>query len=146
MKVLISLTGILFLTSMSAYANVCVHAERANLRARPTTEASKTWEVYKFMPLQKVSEKKGWLQVRDVDGDTHWIQKRFTTNKFDCAVVKEKEARLRSGPGTRYQVVPGGQAKKYYSYRIVKREGQWLNVKDASGANAWIHRDSVWIQ
>jgi len=128
------------------FANVCVQADRANLRASPSTNASKTWEVYRFMPLQKIKEQKGWVQVRDVDGDMHWIQKKFVTSKFDCAVVREKEARLRKGPGSKFNAVTGGSAKKYYSYKVLKKENQWLQVQDAKGGQAWIHRDSVWIQ
>lgn len=142
----IFLFSLLVMGSLPLYAEVCVNASRANLRAGPSTQSTKTWEVYKFMPLQKLRERNGWVQVRDVDGDTHWILKRYTTNKFDCVVVKEREARIRKGPSTKFSIVPNGMAKKYYSYRLLKKEGAWIFVEDAAGGKGWIHRDSVWIQ
>jgi len=143
---LLSSIALQFILTNSLFANMCVQADRANLRSAPSTTSSKTWEVYRFMPLQKVKEKNSWIQVRDVDGDTHWIQKKFVTNKIDCAVVREKEAKLRKGPSTKFGLVAGASAKKYYSYKILKRENQWLHVQDAKGGKAWVHRDSVWIQ
>jgi SH3-like domain-containing protein len=143
---IIALFAVVILSASALEASVCVSASRANLRSGPSVEAPKTWEVYQFMPLQKIKEQGAWAQVRDVDGDVHWIQKRFLSNRFDCAVVRQREARLRSGPGTNFGLVRGGEAKKYYSYRIFKRQGNWVQVIDSGGGKGWIHRDSLWIQ
>ncbi|MFQ5542307.1 MAG: SH3 domain-containing protein [Candidatus Binatia bacterium] len=51
--------------------------------------------------------------------------------------VKVNKANIRSGPGTRYEktwVVP-----RNYPYRVLKREGKWLKVKDFEGFEDWIY-------
>lgn len=98
------------------------------------------------MPFQKLKQKGSWIQVRDVDGDMHWLHTKLTTSNFKCAVVKAKQANLRTKPTTRAAKVPWGPAKKYYTYKILETKGDWLHVLDAANSKAWIHRKLVWVQ
>ncbi|MGQ9571025.1 MAG: SH3 domain-containing protein [Thermodesulfovibrionales bacterium] len=35
---------------------------------------------------------------------------------------------------------------KYYSFRVLKRKGMWVKVRDEQGNIGWIHRNHLWIQ
>jgi SH3-like domain-containing protein len=141
----------LFLFIASTYSDagaLCVSVSKANLRAGPSTKYEKVWEVYKYMPFKKVgaSLSGDWYAVQDVDGDVSWIFKKLVTDKYDCAVVKSEEVNIRTGPGTNYKKKSSGPAKQYYSFKILKRKGPWVNVKDEWGETGWIHTDYLWIQ
>lgn len=139
------LFGICLLFSSRVYA-VCVQVEKADLHYGPSTKHQKTWEVYRHMPFQKLSTQSGWMRVKDVDGDIHWIPSKLVTSKYKCAVVKVKTANLRTGPGTKYATVPWGPAQKYYAFKIIEEKGKWFRVEDAAGGKAWIHGDLIWTQ
>ena len=137
--------GLSFFVSAAASA-LCVNVEKANLRYGPSTKHTKTWEVYRYMPFQKLKSQSGWHRVKDVDGDIHWIFARLVTDKFKCAVVKTKKANLRTGPSTKHSKVPWGPAEKYYAFRVLKKQGDWVHVQDAAGGKAWIFGKLVWVQ
>jgi len=138
-------TLLILFASQAAHA-ICVKAEKANLRYGPGTKFQKTWEVYRYMPFKKLKTQKGWLRVKDVDGDIHWVYNPLVTSKYKCAVVKVKKANLRSGPTTKDPMVPWGPAQKYYAFKIIGKKGKWRHVMDAAGGKAWVHQDLVWIQ
>jgi SH3-like domain-containing protein len=100
------------------------------------------------MPLLKVgiSTSGEWYAVKDVDGDVNWIHKKLVTSRYRCAVVKTEEVNVRTGPGTSYSKCFFSPAKKYYSYRVLKRKGMWVKVRDESNNTGWIHRSYLWIQ
>lgn len=125
---------------------VCVIANKANIRSGPGSSYEVVWQVYKYMPFLKVgvSNSGNWYAVKDVDGDVNWIHKSLVTSKYRCAVVKKEEVNIRRGPGTNYSRL--GLAKKYYTFMVTERRGQWIGVKDDEGNHAWIHRDYLWIQ
>jgi len=139
----------LFILAGAVPANaVCVRAPKANIRTGPGKNYEIVWEVYRYMPFQRVgtSLSGNWYAVKDVDGDVSWIHRNLVTRKYRCAVVKAEEANIRSGPGTRYARSPMGPARQYYSFRVVKKNGDWIKVKDEWGSAGWIHRDLVWIR
>jgi SH3-like domain-containing protein len=127
-------------------AALCVKVPEANLRGGPGTKYEKTWQVFKYMPLRRLAKKGAWYKVKDVDGDLHWIYGRLVTGSFRCAVVKVDEANIRTGPGTKYAKTAMSPALRYYSYRVMKMKGDWVNVKDEYGNTAWIFRKLLWIQ
>lgn len=45
-----------------------------------------------------------------------------------------------------YAKSPLSPAKKYYSFKVLKRKGQWVKVKDEWGNTGWIHRNFLWIR
>jgi SH3-like domain-containing protein len=148
-KLLVALGIILFVLFILRHSNaLCVSAQKTNLRDGPGTNYEITWEVYKYMPFSKVgiSLSGEWYAVKDVDGDVNWIHKRLVTSRYRCAVVKTQEVNVRKGPGTNYSKVFFSPAKKYYSFRVLKRKGMWVRVKDEQGNIGWIHRNYLWIQ
>jgi SH3-like domain-containing protein len=52
--------------------------------------------------------------------------------------VKAGIANLRSGPGTKYDVL--WQVEKYHPLLIIEKKGNWYKIKDFEGDMAWIHK------
>ncbi len=125
---------------------LCVSADTANLRRGPGTKYEKTWQVFKYMPLEKVAEKGGWYKVKDVDGDIHWIYGKLVTSKYKCAVVKAKRANIRTGPGKRYRKTSISPAIKYDSFKVLKSGRKWVKVVDEFGEKGWIYKKLLWIR
>jgi SH3-like domain-containing protein len=139
------ITAFLFISHAPAGA-LCVNVPEANLRGGPGTKYERTWQVFRYMPLKKLREKGGWYRVRDVDGDIHWIYGKLVTEEFSCGVVKVPEANIRSGPGTNHGKTAASPALRYYSFRIMKTRGDWVQVRDEYGVTGWIAKRLLWIQ
>ena len=148
MKKVLVVTFVLigFFISINYADALCVNVSEANLRSGPGTKNDKTWEVFKYMPFKKLSKKKSWYKVKDVDGDIHWIYNKLVTNKFKCAVVKVGEANVRTGPGTGYGKNALSPALKYDSFKVIKVKSSWIKVADEFGDTGWIFRKLLWIQ
>lgn len=135
----------LILSMSGSTQAVCVKTSEANLRSGPGTKYEKTWEVFKYMPFQKLKRRGNWYKVRDFEGDEHWIYRKLLTDKYNCAVVKVDKANIRTGPGTQYSeavMVPGAM---YDSFKVLKVKGDWANVMDEYGDSGWIYRKLLWI-
>ncbi|WP_022667256.1 SH3 domain-containing protein [Desulfospira joergensenii] len=52
--------------------------------------------------------------------------------------VKAGIANLRSGPGTKYEVL--WQVEQYHPFLVVEKKGNWYKIKDFEGDMAWIHK------
>ncbi len=124
---------------------LCVSNPEANLRSGPGTKYEKTWEVFKYMPFKKLAKKGAWYRVKDVDGDIHWIYGKLVSDKIKCAVVKRPKANVRTGPGTNHAQTSFSPVLRYYSFKVLKTKGVWVNVQDQDGDKGWIHRDLLWI-
>jgi SH3-like domain-containing protein len=125
---------------------LCVDNEYANLRNGPGTNFAKTWEVYRYMPFEKVEKKEAWYKVKDVDGDIHWIYGKLVTDKYQCAVVDNEKANVRTGPGTHFKQTDFSPVLRYYSFKVLKIEGDWVKVVDQDGDEGWIYKPLLWIQ
>ncbi len=142
----ITISLFLFFFFIDSVGALCVKASVANLRSGPGTKYKKTWEVFKYMPLQKLSKKGKWYKVKDVDGDVHWIYEDLVTGKYRCAVVKADTANIRTGPGTRYKKTELSPAIRYDTFKVLKIKGKWVKVVDEFGDKGWIFRKLLWIQ
>ena len=142
---LLLLFGFTVLWTSSADA-LCIKERRANLRKGPGLNYDKLWEVFRFMPFKQLGKKGAWLRVQDLDGDIYWVHGRLTTKSFKCAVIKKDKTNLRRGPGTHYKKIKGIPGEKYFSMKVLKIKGGWVQVMDAWGDKAWIYRPLVWIK
>lgn len=127
---------------------LCVKVQRANIRSGPGTGHELVWEVYKYMPFQRVGRSSSgqWYAVKDVDGDVNWINRRLLTDSYRCGVVKNSSANVRVGPGTHYREARWSPAQQYSSFRILKTKGAWIKVKDEWGETGWIYKKLLWIK
>ena len=127
---------------------LCVKAAQANVRSGPGTQYERVWEIYKYMPFEKVgvSLSGNWYAVKDVDGDVSWMHKKLLTSAFRCAVVRKAAAHIRTGPGKHYAQTAWSPAPQYYSFKVMKRKGAWVKVKDEWGQTGWIYRSLLWLK
>jgi len=125
---------------------ICVDTDAANLRKGPGIKYVKTWQVFKYMPLEKIGKKGNWYKVKDVDGDIHWIYGKLVTSKYSCAVVKVKKANVRKGPGTKYSKTELSPVIKYDTFKVLKIKGKWVKVVDEFGDKGWIYKELLWIK
>lgn len=125
---------------------LCIAVAEANLRQGPGTEHAKSWEVFKYMPLKKIGQQGKWLKVEDVDGDIHWVFGRLTSSAMKCGVVRVDKANVRSGPGTEHAPSPFSPIDKYYSFKILATDGDWVKVQDEVFNDGWIEKSLLWIQ
>lgn len=125
---------------------LCVTASKANLRGGPGSRYATSWTVGKYMPLKQLSRKGNWYQVKDVDGDRHWIHRSLVSASMRCAVVKSKTAHMRSGPSTRNAKQPWSPVSRYYTGKVMQSKGRWVKVQDYEQDTGWIAKSLLWIQ
>lgn len=123
----------------------CINKDGVKLKATPSSKANTSWQVPKYMPLQGTGKKSGsYLEVIDLDQQVHWVQKKDVSTKMSCLVVKSKNTKLRTGPGTKYPQSPAGVADKYAAFKDLGGEDGWTQVEDDLGAKSWINLDKTW--
>jgi SH3-like domain-containing protein len=148
MKKLLALifTAVIITVSVSNASALCVKESEANLRSGPGTQYEKLWEVFQYMPFKKLKKKGQWYKVSDVVKDVYWIYAPLTTSSYKCAVVKGEKANIRKGPGTDKPQTSSSPALQYYSFKVLKIKGDWVQVKDEYGDTGWIFKSLLWIQ
>lgn len=52
-------------------------------------------------------------------------------------IVNASIANMRSGPGTKYDVL--WQVEQYHPVLVIEKKGSWYKIKDFEGDMAWIH-------
>ena len=55
--------------------------------------------------------------------------------------VSVNEAKIRSGAGNNFDVI--WKSEKYFPFAVVKRTGEWYQVKDFQGDEGWVHQSQV---
>ncbi|MDM8521948.1 SH3 domain-containing protein [Desulfococcaceae bacterium HSG8] len=61
--------------------------------------------------------------------------------RADRLSVKASIANIRSGPGTKYEIL--WKVEKYYPLKILKKSGKWYRFVDFEGDRGWIYRSLV---
>lgn len=112
-----------------------------NIRAGASDKDEVLWEVFKDFPLQVLQRQGTWTQIKDFEGDTGWISSALLAKK-QTVIVKVQIANLRSGPGQNYE--PVATVKSGVVFDMVKREGDWLQLRHTDGTEGWIFSTLVW--
>ena len=147
-KFTILATTLLILTlHTSAFAEMrSTSGENVNLRTGPGDEYEVKWEYGKGFPLKTLSQKGKWVKVQDFENDSGWIYSSLLSKAPHVIVKvnkgKNKQINIRSGPGTKYNVV----GKAYYGVVFEKKKQQkgWTNVRHESGLEGWIENSLLW--
>ena len=129
---------------------VCVTKAKAELHKGPDEAEPISWTVGKNMPFLKVSESKDkknrtWFQVKDLEGQKHWLRSSLVSSRVICAVVKAKQAKLKQGPGDEFPPAELATVERYTPFVKVDRDGEWLLVRDDYDAQYWVHEKNLWI-
>lgn len=144
MRLLFSLLICHLLISINSAEALCVIAQKANLRAEPSSNGKKLWTVGKYMPFIEVDERGGWYLVKDLEGKKMWIAKGLVTDEIDCAVIRVKKSVLRKGPGKEFGKTPLTYAGKYMPFKKLQRDEAWLYLEDDFGFKHWVYERNVW--
>ncbi len=62
----------------------------------------------------------------------------YAVSAAQRVTVKAGIANIRSGPGTKYEVL--WQVEQYHPFLVIEKKGNWYKVKDFEGDMAWIHK------
>jgi len=147
-KITILATSILILTLYtSAFAEMrSTSGENVNLRTGPGDEYEVKWEYGNGFPVKTLSQKGKWVKVQDFENDSGWIYSSLLSKAPHVIVKvnkgKNKQVNIRSGPGTKYNVV----GKAYYGVVFEKKKQQkgWIKVRHESGLEGWIENSLLW--
>lgn len=118
-----------------------VKAGIANVRSGPGTQYEILWKVEQYHPLQVLTKTEGWIQFRDFEGDTAWIHQSLVAS-IPAVITSSDKCNIRSGPGTQYSILL--TVERGIPFKILKRQGKWLQVRHADGDQGWIHKSLVW--
>ena len=139
--------GIALIVYNLCIANVCL-AERlavrsgvANIRSGPGTNYAVLWQVEKYHPLNIIQKNGKWYKFKDFEGDTGWISKGLV-GKIKAVITKKEKNNIRSGPGTKYQIL--FTADRGIPFKVLSRKGNWLRIQHADGDKGWIYQTLVW--
>ena len=118
-----------------------VTAPIANIRSGPGTKYDIIWKVEKYHPLLILKKSGAWYHFRDFEGDEGWVHHSLV-GKLPAVITKKDKCNIRSGPGTRQQVV--FMVEKGIPFKVLRRKGNWINIQHADGEKGWIHKSLVW--
>jgi SH3-like domain-containing protein len=125
---------------------VSVAGEKVNLRKGPSTQYPVIWELGKGFPLRVIGSQGNWIKVSDFESDVGWIYKNLVSRKPHLIVKTNRNSNarinIRSGPGTRYEVV--GKAQYGVVFETLKRGNGWVQVRHESGLTGWVKRSLLW--
>lgn len=64
-----------------------------------------------------------------------------TTALAERLAVSAPVANIRSGPGTRHNVL--WKVEKFFPFLVIDKSGEWYQFKDFEGDRGWVHRSLV---
>ncbi len=126
---------------LAAAERMAVSAAEANVRAEPKPTADVLWKIEKYHPIEVLETSGVWVRFRDYEGDTGWVHKSLV-DKTPTVITRQNGCQLRSGPGTEHAVL--GRVDKGVPFKVLRREGRWIQVEHADGDRGWIHDSLVW--
>lgn len=130
-----------FPASMTMAAEyLSVARDGVNLRSGPDANAAVLYQLPGGYPLEVLAKQGDWYKVSDYEGDKGWIQDSVV-KKTSSVIVKVKECKIRSGPGTSEHVV--GNGAKDVILNKIDQKGDWIKVSHPS-VTGWVHKDLVW--
>lgn len=125
---------------------VTIAGEDINMRAAPGIDQPVLWALGDGFPLEVISTKGEWLQVRDFEGSSGWVHKK-TTQKTPYVIVRankgtDQQINVRREPDTGSEVV----AKAHYGvvFKVLGAKENWVNVEHAQGVSGWVEGSLLW--
>ncbi|NUO50567.1 MAG: SH3 domain-containing protein [Polyangiaceae bacterium] len=118
-----------------------VKTSSANFRENPHEAAKIKFSADKFFPVEVVEKKKGWVKVKDFEGDTAWVADKVL-GKQATIVISSDKANIRESASTTSDVV--FKVERGEVFKIEERKSGWLKVVDARGDGGWIRADMTW--
>jgi SH3-like domain-containing protein len=136
------LAGLLLIgPAAQAAERMAVSATDANIRSGPGPNQDVLWKVEKYYPIEVIETSGVWIRFKDYEGDSGWIHKSLV-DKTPTVVTKQNGCQLRSGPGTEQPVLI--KIDKGIPFKVLRRDGRWIQVEHADGDKGWLHDSLVW--
>ena len=132
--------AVLAATSASA-ERLAIKSDIANIRSGPGTDTEVLWQVEKYYPLTVLQKQGDWYFFKDFEGDEGWIHKSLVA-PLDTVVVNKDNCNVRSGPGTDNEI--SFVSERGIPYKVLKRQGDWVQIQHADGDTGWIHKNLIW--
>ena len=132
-----------------------VYSSVLNVRGEPASDGEIIGVLSKGNKVMAFQEKYGWVQTY-YGGHVAWVAKHHlipvsntsqsssantqSVTTTDSITVTANSVRLRSGPGTDYNVI--GSSSAGDTYNIVETNGDWHQIKFSNGSTGWI---AAWL-
>jgi SH3-like domain-containing protein len=144
MRICLLIGFLLIFNGISFAQTVSVKTESANLLSAPSENLSNPLlRVPEYYPLNVLETKGEFYRAQDYRKRVGWIEKA-RVNDTKTVVVKVRVANIRKGPGTGSPVLL--QAKNGVTFKVLKEQGRWLEVRHESGRSGWIFKSLTWGQ
>jgi len=138
----ILITLAVFLISGTAWAErMAVMTPFGNIRSGPGKAYDILWKVEKYHPLRIIEKAGNWYRFRDFEGDEGWIHSSLLS-KIPTVITRAETCNIRQGPGLSHRIL--FTAGKGIPFKVLKREGRWINIQHADGDKGWIHQSLIW--
>jgi SH3-like domain-containing protein len=125
----------------AAAERLSVSAPIANIRSGPGTTYDVLWQVQKHYPILVKKKSGAWYNFKDFEGDEGWIHQSLVRQTPTVITLKTK-CNVRSGPGTQHSII--FTVEKGIPFRVIEREGNWIQIEHADGDKGWIYKTLVW--
>jgi SH3-like domain-containing protein len=141
-----TLVVLLLVRTAVAAEMVSVVGDDTGLRAGPGTGFEILWKLDAGFPLELISARGDWLQVRDFEGSRGWVRKN-TTQKAAFVIVKANKGtkgqiNVRKEPGQSADIV--AHAGYGVVFKVLQRQDGWVKVAHDRGVTGWIDGRLLW--
>jgi SH3-like domain-containing protein len=137
---------LLLAQTVAAAEMVSIAGDDINMRSGPGTNHQILWKIDSGFPLEIVSTRGEWLQVRDFENSTGWVHRK-TTQKKPHMIVKankgsDQQINVRSEPSTESAIV----AKASYGvvFETLEKKDGWVKVAHGQGVSGWVDSRLLW--
>ncbi|MDW7652177.1 MAG: SH3 domain-containing protein, partial [Bacillota bacterium] len=118
-----------------------VSVSMLNVRTGPGTSHTRIATVTVGTILPVLAEQSGWVQILLPDTRTGWVSGKYVTIKdqqpTQTAQVTTSTLNVRTGPGISFSRISTVTAGTILP--LLQKEGDWLQIRLASGQIGWIH-------
>ncbi len=128
-------------SSFSLAERLAVNVQKANIRSGPGNQFDVIWEVEQYHPFEVITKKGEWIQVRDFEKDEAWVHQSLLQN-IDTVITNKDQCNVRSGPGSNFDIL--FTTEKGIPFKVLSRQGQWIQIEHADKDKGWIHQSLVW--
>lgn len=138
---IIILLVIIVFAGVANAERLAVSAPVANIRSGPGTNHNVLWKVEQYFPILVIQKSGEWYRFQDFEGDKGWVHQSLV-GKIQAIITRNDACNIRSGPGTSHNIL--FSVEKGIPFKVLKREGSWINIEHSDGDKGWIHKSLVW--
>ncbi len=139
MNYILIIIFIIFLCWSETHA-ICVHTQKAEIKAIPSEKAIVVGHLNKYTPLELQQINGPWLLTKDSAGFQTWLHRSHVTKIYKCTALKAKRTYLLSGPGWYYTKKRRKLFKRGNSFKVLKNSGKWYLLESFNGEIGWLHK------